>query len=865
MAETSSKSADNTETIAIDPPACFYLGREYDLKAKALGKTVMYDAHWLTTHGVVVGMTGSGKTGLCVSLLEEAAIDGIPSIIVDLKGDLTNLLLQFPELKPEDYEPWLDPEVAKRKNMTLQEMADNTASTWKKGLEDWYQKPERIQRLKDCAEWRIYTPGSEVGRPVSILQSFCAPKGELTREELNERVDSTTTALLGLTKVSGDPLQSKEHILVANLLLNAWTKQKDMDLPRIITQIQDPPINRIGAFEVDTFYPQAERLKLAVALNNILASPSFSTWIMGEGLDFNKIIRSPEGKPRQSIFYLAHLDDSQRMFFLTLLLSEFLSWTRSLPGTNSLRALLYVDEVFGYLPPHPGNPPSKQPFLTLLKQARAFGVGILLATQNPVDLDYKALTNAGTWFVGKLQTERDKARLLEGLQGVANAAGTLADKSVLDKTISALGNRVFLMNCVHAGKPIIMHTRWALSYLAGPMTREQLKRLPSSALRDEDKSTAVANVTKQAVTLTKEGGCSQPDCPASTLPPTTKFCGECGGRLIQKQPKEEITFKQEIQTKHTTSPSLSHSEATTAPILNNGVMQYYLRAIPVANRPGQNIPSKLVYQPYLMGVGVVSLTNARAGIVLDRTYRLIVDAPGPGMATSWGEAQAFAEGFTTAPDAGDAVWLELPKGLNDVKRLKELSKEFADFLYNHASDTVYHNKSLSLMSQEGESHEEFIERCRTHAQEEAEKEAGDKIRQQAEKEYITKKSASEMSEAQREYNLLAQQGTSLIGQIFNWNRSNQTEAQKAEAGRRYYAAKGEFESTQKELTQLTRQISEITERWKSKAFEQLKEVKLSAKKSDIKVTHFGIAWVPFWRIGDRLIPGFARPLPQGAQ
>ncbi|HQR42148.1 MAG TPA: hypothetical protein PLX97_05675, partial [Gemmatales bacterium] len=292
-------------------------------------------------------MTGSGKTGLCVGLLEEAALDSIPCIIVDLKGDLTNLFLQFPQLKPEDFKPWLDPEVAKRKKLTLDEMAEQTAASWKKGLADSYQPPERIQRLHDAAEWRLYTPGSEVGRPVSILQSFSAPKGNIGREELNERVESTTTALLGLTSISGDPLQSKEHILVANLLLNAWTKGQDMDLAKVISQIQDPPISRIGAFEVDTFYPPAERLKLAVSLNNILASPSFSTWIMGEGLDFNKILRSPEGKPRQSIFYLAHLEESQRMFFLTLLLSEFLSWTRSQSGTNSLRALLYVDEVFG--------------------------------------------------------------------------------------------------------------------------------------------------------------------------------------------------------------------------------------------------------------------------------------------------------------------------------------------------------------------------------------------------------------------------------------------------------------------------------------------------------------------------------------
>jgi hypothetical protein len=856
MPDTTNAQTSAKPVVDIDPPACFYLGREYDLKTKELGKPVMYDAHWLTTHGVVVGMTGSGKTGLCVSLLEEAALDSIPSIIVDLKGDLTNLFLQFPDMKAEDYKPWLDPEVAKRKKLTIDEMAEQTAATWKKGLADWYQQPERIQRLKDCADWRIYTPGSEVGRPVSILQSLSAPKGNLTREELNERVDSTTTALLGLTNITGDPLQSKEHILVANLLLNAWLKQQDMDLTKIITQIQDPPINRIGAFEVDTFYPQAERLKLAVSLNNILASPSFATWIMGEGLDFNKMMRSPDGKPRQNIFYLAHLEESQRMFFLTLLLSEFLSWTRSQSGTNSLRALLYVDEVFGYLPPHPANPPSKQPFLTLLKQARAFGVGVLLATQNPVDLDYKALTNAGTWFVGKLQTERDKARLLEGLQGVANAAGTLADKTVLDKTISALGNRVFLMNCVHEGKPHIIHTRWALSYLAGPMTREQLKRLPASALKDEGTPEPASEAKKQAITLTKEGGCTESNCPAGSLPATTKFCGDCGGRLVPKKQNDEASFKREMQAQQTTN---AVTEESSAPILNAGVIQYYLAALPLASQPGQTAASKLVYQPYLMGVGEVSLTNARAGVVLDRTYRLLAEAPGAGMATSWNDAQAFADGFVTAPDGGDAAWLDLPKGLNDVKRQKDLNKEFADYLYSNANETVYNNKSLSLTSEKGETHEQFIERCKATAQKEAEQEAGDMFSKKAEKEAKTRKSADAMAQAQRDYNMLSQQGTSLIGQIFNWRKADQQAAQKSEAGKRYYDAKGEFDAAQKELNELTEKVAEITEKWKSRAFEELKEIKLAAKKSDVKVTQFGIAWVPFWKVGERLIPAFAKP------
>ncbi|MDZ4780945.1 MAG: helicase HerA-like domain-containing protein, partial [Planctomycetia bacterium] len=386
----------------IELPASFYLGREYDLaQKKATDKPVMYEARDLTTHGVVVGMTGSGKTGLCVNLLEEAAIDGIPCIIIDLKGDLVNLLLQFEDLKPDDFEKWINPEDARLKGLPMKEYAQQMSDKWRKGLADWGQTPERIKLLKDATEQRIYTPGSEAGLPLSILGTFAAPKTppsldgtaprSVPREELNQKIESTTTALLGLTGISADPVQSREHILIAQMLLHFWTKGQDLDLPKLIMSIQVPPMNTIGAFDMDTFYPEKDRLKLAVALNNILAAPSFSTWIAGEPLDLTKLM-SGGTKPRQIIFYLAHLEDSQRMFFLTLLLEEVLSWTRKQPGTSNLRAIVYFDEVFGYLPPYPANPPTKLPLMTLIKQARAFGVGLLLATQNPVDLDYKALS-----------------------------------------------------------------------------------------------------------------------------------------------------------------------------------------------------------------------------------------------------------------------------------------------------------------------------------------------------------------------------------------------------------------------------------------------------------------------------------------
>ncbi|MCA9086899.1 MAG: ATP-binding protein, partial [Planctomycetaceae bacterium] len=209
-----------------------------------------------------------------------------------------------------------------------------------------------------------------------------------------------------------------------------------------------PPFDRIGVIGLENFYPQADRFQLAMLLNNLLASPGFSSWMEGESLDIQKMLYSPDGKPRFTILSIAHLSEAERMFFVTIFLNEVVSWMRAQSGTSSLRAILYMDEVFGYFPPT-ANPPSKTPMLTLLKQARAFGLGVVLATQNPVDLDYKGLSNAGTWFIGRLQTERDKARVLDGLEGASAAAGHAFDRRQMEVILSGLGSRVFLLNNVH--------------------------------------------------------------------------------------------------------------------------------------------------------------------------------------------------------------------------------------------------------------------------------------------------------------------------------------------------------------------------------------------------------------------------------
>jgi hypothetical protein len=455
----------------------FYLGRPFDpVTREAKDEAMLYESADLVTHAVCVGMTGSGKTGLCVSLLEEAAMDGIPALVIDPKGDLGNLMLQFPQLRGEDFEPWVNAEDAQKEGLSAKDFAAKQAAFWKEGLAKWGQDGERIARLHKNAEFAIYTPGSSAGIPLTVLKSFDAPKGAAAedRELVRDRISTTATAVLSLLGIDADPLKSREHILISNLLATAWNEEENLDLVSLIGRIQKPPMARVGVVDMESFFPEKERHELAMQINNLLASPGFEQWMEGEPLDIGKLLYTPEGKARVAILSIAHLTDAERMFLVSLVLNEMLSWTRAQSGTTSLRALLYMDEIFGYFPPT-ANPPSKKPLLTLLKQARAFGVGVVLATQNPVDLDYKGLANCGTWFIGRLQTERDKDRLLEGLEGAAGEGGGKFDRQHMEQILAGLGKRVFLMNNVHDSGPTAFESRWAMSYLRGPLTRSQIK------------------------------------------------------------------------------------------------------------------------------------------------------------------------------------------------------------------------------------------------------------------------------------------------------------------------------------------------------------------------------------------------------
>ena len=832
----------------IEKPACFYLGREYDLANKVVlpDSHVMYDARDLTTHGVVVGMTGSGKTGLCISILEEAAIDGIPTIIIDPKGDLTNLLLQFPDLDPAMFRQWLNEEDAVQRGLTPDAYAKQLSGLWRKGLADTGQTPDRIRRLMQAAEWRIYTPGSEAGLPLSILGSFAAPKTPMPNEALTHKIDATATALLGLTGITADPVQSREHILIAQLLYHAWTNKTDLDLAGLIHQIQTPPIREVGAYNLETFFPAKERIKFASTLNNVLAAPSFTNWTHGEPLDLaNMLYRG--GKPQQLIFYIAHLEDQQRMFFTTLLLEEVLNWTRRQTGSSNLRALLYFDEVFGYLPPHPLNPPSKQPLLTLLKQARAFGVGVLLATQNPVDLDYKALSNAGTWFVGKLQTERDKARLLEGLETVAAEQGTLTDRSYLETVISSLGSRIFLLHDIHRPKPVLFQSRWALTFLRGPMTRDEVSKLMGPVKKQSAEQTGPLPIML----------CTW--CHAEVGVGVVEHCPSCGKNPFARSQfrVEEQAFKATLGQpgapkslpQEPTAPMAAMATAAAPapgtpgtslrnmpPVLPPDVMQFYLTPVDGARKSNQS----LTYRPALLGFADVTyLVDRRTGREHVDHVRLLAEPTASGHPAAWDTAKAI-DGTLDQKAPAVATWDSVPASLDTGKKLKTLEKAFLDHLAATKKLELFENRTLKLVSDPGETAKAFQERCRVAADQEKQQALEmEKVKFRPKFAALDAKLPDDEKPKPPEK---PKKGGGFLG-LFGGSKSEPVTEQEPDPSDK--AAMRRFEKLKKLKADYEAKQAEITEKWRRVGVEAT-PIQVKPKKADIRVTHFGLAWRPRW-------------------
>jgi hypothetical protein len=645
----------------------FYLGREYDLDSgRTLETPILYDSRDLLTHALCAGMTGSGKTGLCLGLIEEAAIDGVPVIAIDPKGDVGNLLLTFPRLAPEDFRPWMDDDEARRAGMTPDAFAAQQAQTWRQGLADWGQDGARIERLRSAAEFAIYTPGSRAGLPVSILSSFAAP-GAAVRDDaelLGERAGSTATSLLSLAGVDASP-RSREHTLVTTVLLQAWRDGRDLDLVSIIQAVQTPGFRNVGVVDLDTFFPERERFELAMRLNAVLAAPGFEQWFDGEPLDPARLLYTADGRPRVVVFSIAHLGDPERMFFVTLLLHAMVGWMRTQTGTSSLRSILYMDEIAGYFPPV-ANPPSKPPLLTLLKQARAFGVGVVLATQNPVDLDYKGLSNIGTWFLGRLQTERDKERVLDGLQGTA--AGTL-DRAGADRILSTLGKRVFLLHNVHEKAPVVFQTRWTLSYLRGPLSRDQIRVL-----------------SRRAEAQAAVGGAD----PATAGSPV---------RL-----KPDITGEREQSVDSSSVASgFSRTNPGTRPSVPPGIQEFFIP------RRGGGQPRELVYSPVALGAARVVFSDPKLGIDVARDV-IYETAIGSGaVAVDWAAAAPLDLPVADLRQESDpgASYEPLPPAATQPKNYALWEKAFARWLGQTERVELFRHPGTELTSTPGEAERDF--------------------------------------------------------------------------------------------------------------------------------------------------------------
>lgn len=792
----------------------FYLGREYDLETKSAdGGLVLYDSKDLVTHGVVLGMTGSGKTGLCLALLEEAAMDNIPAIVIDPKGDISNLLLTFPELRSEDFRPWINEDDAAKKGVTPDEFAAKTAETWKKGLADWGQSPERIAQLKSKVDINIFTPGSKAGIPVSILSSLEAPPFEIMddAELLGERIESTVASLLSLVGVDADPIQSPQAILLSNIFQHEWAAERDITLETLIRHIQKPGFDKVGVIDLESFLPQKDRQTLALKFNNLLASPGFSTWLEGPPLDIAKMLHAPDGKPRISIFSISHLGDAERMFFVSLILNQTLGWMRGQSGTTSLRALLYMDEIYGYLPPT-ANPPSKRPMMTLLKQGRAFGLGCLLATQNPVDLDYKALSNIGTWFLGRLQTERDKLRVLDGLEGAAGAQNAKFDRSSMEKLLSGLGNRVFLMNNVHEDAPVLFHVRWVMSYLTGPLTRTSIKKLM------DPKRAAFGGSTKDAV---ETSAAANPMAMPGMAAPAPK--------------------------------------ASARPMVGAGVVEKFA--------PPAGDAAEVTYKPHLLRVGTVHFASTKAGIEGSRKVRKVNailpeaidwerDLPPPLKPEDLGPEPAAGAGFG-----------ELPGFAMNAANYKQVEKDFAEWLYRNERADIFTCPSLKAFSEIGESEAEFRARLSQKARE-ARDAVLEKVRAATNKKLDTLEGRLQTAEAglarqkAESQSAKMQAGVSilggLLGGLMGRKRSASSALSKGTSAYKQHqdvsAAEDKVETVQQQMQELNRQleaeIATLSQSYDPTAL-ILETESLKPTKTNVSVESVALLWLPYDARGER--------------
>ncbi len=809
------------------PADRFFLGG--DLNPESHERTAdltVYNPDDLVTHGVIVGMTGSGKTGLGIVLLEEALLQGIPTLVIDPKGDLGNLALRFPQLRATDFLPWIDPGEATKKGQTPEQFAADTAASWQQGLAGWGIDGARIQAFSDRADVTIYTPGSSAGVPLNLVGSLQAPPAGTDPEAMHDEIEGFVTGLLAMAGISADPLTSPEHILLTNLIADQWSKGRSLDLAGLLTLVQDPPLRKLGVIDLDTFFPPKDRMGLLVRLNGLLASPSFRAWADGPPLDIARMLWTPEGKPRAAVVSLAHLGDEERQFVVTVLFSKVITWMRAQSGTASLRALLYMDEVFGYVPPN-GMPPAKKPILTILKQARAFGVGLVLATQNPVDIDYKALSNAGTWMIGRLQTERDKARLLEGLTSASGAV----DIAAVDRTISSLDKRQFVLQRSGSSGPKLFTTRWAMSYLRGPLTREQILTLTEHA---PERSLGLTSSGSAAGSGASNGGGN-----GATAAEVSTAAG---------------------------ATELGDDETTVPPAVAEGVRVAWLDPAAAWAADVGAEPNGRVFAPALVAKVQLLFDDTKADLRVTEDWEAVLCPIDDG--AGWEQAVVVdhePRDFRPAAPAG-AVFRLPAVALDRAAFFRDAQKRLVNYLKVSEQLELSTCKPLGVTQRPGESAEEFAARVQRAADDRAEDEAGkvrdrltariDKVRAAIEEAEARADDLREQQRAKRAGGVLKAAG-GLLGSFLGGRRSSKQLARSLgtaagsivggsgsstleAAERKAAAGRDSLEDLEADLAA---ELTEIHDRWDRTASE-ITTLTIPVDAGDVTVQELFLCWIP---------------------
>ena len=778
-----------------------YIGAEIDPASHARSdSSVGLDPAGLTTHGVIVGMTGSGKTGLGMVLLEEALSQGIPVLVLDPKGDMGNLLLTFPDLAPTDFAPWVPAGTD----------AAATATQWHNGLADWGIDRAEIGALRSGHEFVVYTPGSSTGVPLNLIGSLAPPAG-LDAESIHDEVESLVQGLLGLVDIASDPMSGREHVLMANIIEAAWANGETLDLPALLLRIQDPPMRKLGVIEVDAFFPRADRTALMMRLNGLLASPSFAAWGQGQPLDIASMLWGPDGRARAAVIYLAHLSDSERQMVVTRTLSKMVGWMRTQPGSTTLRALVYMDEVYGFVPPT-AEPPSKKPLLTLFKQARAFGVGVVLSTQNPVDLDYKAISNAGTWMIGRLQTEQDKARLLEGM---SSAAGTV-DLSALAATISGLAKREFLLQTTGGKAPRTFGVRWAMSYLCGPIAKNQVPSLPGEA-----DAIARLGVVPAA-----------PSAPAT--PPV---------------------------------PAIADDESPAMPTVATGVPVRFLDpAAPWSSTVGA-VPGGRRLQAAVAVRCALRFDDAKAAINQTETWEAVLSPLGDAPSADDAVTVDYDDRDLLSDQPAGTVFVLPTAPVKTKAFFAGIEASTKNRLLDDRSLTIQANRQLKLFSRPGEGPEAFAARCSQAADTAADAET-DKIRKRLEsrmgglKDQVAaaRQHAAQLQDqaTMSKSSELMQIGGSVLGALFGGRRSASSisgAVNRAATGRsrtsrtddRLETAMARIDQKSGNLAdleaELTTTIQDIHDRWTDVAAD-VESLEVPLEKSDITIEQVALVWIP---------------------